>query len=69
MTKTGCITVALAAKAAGDLARTQARTGLGKTGIVNRALSAYEFLAGQAAAGAEVLVRYPDGTERLVTFL
>ena len=65
----GRITVMLAKKAADDLAAVQRRSGLGKTDIVNRALSAWEFLGRQLDAGAEVLVRYPDGTERIVTFL
>ena len=63
------ISVTLVKKAADDLARTQKRTGLGKTDIVNRALSAYEFIDRHMADGAEVLIRYPDGRERLVTFL
>jgi hypothetical protein len=41
------ITVALIPKAAGDLTRLQQRTSLGKTDVVNRAISLYEFLQAQ----------------------
>jgi hypothetical protein len=51
------ITVALIAKAVDDLKRTQARTGLSKTDIVNRALSLYEFLDERLAGGSEILLR------------
>jgi hypothetical protein len=54
------ITVALITKAAEDLTRTQARTGLSKTDIVNRALTLYEFLDARLASGYEILVRHKD---------
>ena len=52
--------------AAGDAAE---RLGLTRTDVINRALQAYAFLEEQIAAGAEVLVRQPDGTVRQVMFL
>jgi hypothetical protein len=54
------ITVALAAKAAGDLRLTQERSGLSKTDVVNRALSLYEFVDSRLAAGDEIMVRNRD---------
>ena len=64
------ITVALIAKAAEDLKRTQARTGLSKTDIVNRALSLYEFLDESLAGGSEILLRHKDtGTTELIRLL
>jgi hypothetical protein len=63
------ITVALVPKAAAGLARLRERTGLSKTGLVNRALQAYGFVEEQMAAGRQLLIRAPDGTVREVTFL
>lgn len=51
------ITVALITKAAEDLRRTQERSGLSKTDIVNRALSLYEFVDSRLAVGDEIIVR------------
>ena len=51
------ITVGLITRAAEDLRRTQARTGLSKTDIVNRALSLYDFIDGALAAGDEIMLR------------
>jgi hypothetical protein len=51
------ITVALVAKAAEDLHRTQERTGLSKTDIVNRALTLYEFIDRKLANGSELVLR------------
>lgn len=62
------ITVTLVPKAADDLAALQERTGLSKTDLVNRALTAYDFIEGQMSAGAEILVRRGDETH-LVAFL
>jgi hypothetical protein len=64
------ITVALIAKAAEDLKRTQARTGLTKTDIVNRALSLYEYFDERLAGGNEILLRDKDtGTIELIRLL
>jgi hypothetical protein len=63
------VTVTLTAKAAAGLARLLRSTGLSKTDIVNDGISLYDFVDQHVTAGAEVLVRYPDGTERWVTFL
>lgn len=62
------ITVALIPKAAGDLARLQDRSGLSKTDITNRAISAYEFLDKLWRDGDELLIRR-GGETLLVTFL
>ena len=51
------ITVPLVAKAASDLQRTVAETGLSETDVVNRALSAYEFIDSEMRAGARIIVR------------
>jgi len=63
------ITVTLGPKAAADLALLRERTGLSKTGLVNRAISLYGFLEEQMAAGRQVLIRPPDGTDQAMTFL
>jgi hypothetical protein len=64
------ITVALVEKAANDLQRLQARTGLSQTDIVNRALSLYEFIDGQLHEGGEVLIRNNStGEDRLLRLL
>lgn len=67
---TGRITVALIPKAAEDLARLQAATGLSKTDIVNRAISLYEFLQAQIDAENDFIVRdRKTGESQLVKFL
>lgn len=64
------ITVALIRKAAEDLQRLHARTGLSKTDIVNRAISVYEFVESEAEAGNNVYVRDKEtGNDQLVRFL
>ena len=60
------ITVALISKAAADLASTHERTNLTQTDIVNRAISLYEFIDSELAAGAEVLLRRADNSTYLV---
>ena len=62
------ITVALIPKAAGDLTRLQERSGLSKTDLVNRAISAYEFLDELWRSSGKLLIRRGDET-LLVTFL
>lgn len=63
------ITVALIPKAADDLARLQATTGLSKTDIVNRAISLYEFLQAQIDADNFVVRDRKTGETQLVKFL
>jgi hypothetical protein len=64
------ITVALIEKAAGGLALLQDRTGLSKTDIVNRAITAYEFLEEQLRDGRDLIVRDREtGETQLVRFL
>ena len=63
------ITVALVAKASGDLARLKERTGLSKTDIVNRAITLYKFIDAQAASDRDILVRAADGAVQLVRLL
>jgi hypothetical protein len=54
------ITVALIPKAAVDLQKLMDRTGLSKTDITNRAITAYEFIEAQIRAGKEVLIVDPE---------
>jgi hypothetical protein len=69
-TGTDRITVALVPKAAGDLTRLQQRTSLGKTDVVNRAISLYEFLQAQIDAGHDIITRdQATGETQLVRFL
>jgi hypothetical protein len=64
------ITVALIPKAGEDLQRLQDRTGLSKTDIVNRAISAYEFFESKMRDGNDLLVRDPEtGEIQIVKFL
>lgn len=64
------ITVALVRKAGEDLQQLQDRTGLSKTDIVNRAISAYEFIDSELEAGNELLIRNPKtGENQRVRFL
>ncbi len=60
------ITVLLISKVAGELERTQRRTELSKTDIVNRAITLYEYLDGERDSGAELLLRRKDGSTYLV---
>lgn len=60
------ITVLLVSKVADDLQRTQKRTDLSKTDIVNRAITLYDFLDGEQDSGAELLLRRQDGSTYLV---
>jgi hypothetical protein len=57
------ITVALVARAADDLKRTQERTGLSKTDVVNRALTLYEFVDSRLASGDEIMLRHKESGE------
>jgi hypothetical protein len=64
------ITVALIPKAGDDLQRLQDRTGLSKTDIVNRAISAYEFFESKMRDGNDLLIRDPQTDEvQIVRFL
>ena len=59
-----------ATSAAADLAELQDRTYLSKTDIVNRAISLYEFVEAQIAAGRVLLVRDTDsGDMQMVKLL
>lgn len=58
------ITVALIPKAATDLQKLLDRTGLSKTDITNRAITAYEFIEAQINAGKEVIISDPETGER-----
>ena len=60
--------MALVHKAADDLHRVQDRTGMSKTDIVNRAISLYEFIDAELAAGSELIIRR-DGTDHIVKLL
>jgi hypothetical protein len=62
------IVVLLVPHVVADLRRTQDRTGLSKTDIINRALSLYEFIEAELSAGAELIVRR-DGQDRLIKLL
>lgn len=63
------ITVALIARAIEDLRRTQERTGLSKTDIVNRALTLYEFIDNRLADGSELLLRSSTGETEQIRLL
>jgi hypothetical protein len=63
------ITVALVPKASADLRRTQRRTELSKTDIVNRAVSLYEFADAEQSDGAELIIRRSSGEEHVVRLL
>lgn len=64
------ITIALVRKAGEDLQQLQDRTGLSKTDIVNRAISVYQFIESNAAAGNDLLVRDKDtGETQLLRFI
>lgn len=54
------ITVSLVAKALADLDRTQQRTQMSKTDIINRAISVYEFIEAELSEGADIIVRRDD---------
>lgn len=49
-------------RAALDLAKACRRSRLSPTDVVNRAITLYEFLDQERAAGTEVLLRRPDGS-------
>lgn len=59
----------LVSKVAEDLERTQGRTDLSKTDIVNRAITLYDFLDGERGSGAELLLRRADGSMYLVELI
>jgi hypothetical protein len=60
------ITVLLISKVVDELYRTQERTDLSTTDIVNRAITLYDFLNGELDSGAELLLRRQDGSTHLV---
>jgi hypothetical protein len=59
------ITMALIAQVSEDLKILQARTGLSKTDVVNRAITLYEFIDAQLRAGKDILVRDQESGETL----
>lgn len=64
------ITVALIPSASEDLRQLQERTGMSKTDIVNRAITLYEFLDAQQAAGNDLIIRdSKTGESQIVRFL
>jgi hypothetical protein len=64
------ITVAVIPDAAADLAALQARTGLSKTDLVNRAVTLYEFTDAQLRGGQDLILRdRKTGETQLVRFL
>jgi hypothetical protein len=62
------ITVSLVPKAFADLQRTQDRTHMSKTDIINRAISVYEFIEAELGEGAEIIV-HRDGRDHYVKLL
>ena len=60
------VNVALIADSAAALAKLQARTGMKKVDIVNRAVQLYEFLEAQMREGRELVVRDENGIDRIV---
>ena len=60
------ITVVLVPQAATDLDATRQRTQLSQTDIVNRAISLYDFIDAQLAAGGELLLRFSEGPTKLI---
>ena len=57
------IGVLLISQAVEDLERTAARGGMSDTDIINRAISLYEFIDEQLAAGKQLLLRDPGNGE------
>jgi hypothetical protein len=65
----GRVTVALLPEASAGLADLAGRTGMGKTDLVNRAISLYAFVTAQLEAGRDLHVRDPEtGEAQLVRF-
>jgi hypothetical protein len=62
------ITTGLVPAAAADLEKTQDRSGLSETDIVNRALTLYEFIDAELSSGAELYLRR-DGRRYIVKLL
>lgn len=64
------VTVPLIPKVSADLRLLQARTNLSTTDLMNRAISAYEFIDQQMETGRDVIIRDPSTKEtQLVRFL
>lgn len=63
------VTVALIPDAAAALAALRDRTGLSRTGLVNRAVTLYGFTDAQLRAGRELIVRDPATGEAQVVRL
>jgi hypothetical protein len=60
------VNVALIADSAAALGKLQARTGMKKVDIVNRAVQLYEFVEAQMREGNELVVRDENGIDRIV---
>ena len=60
------VNVALIADSVTALGKLQARTGMKKVDIVNRAVQLYEFLEAQMREGRELVVRDENGVDRIV---
>lgn len=64
------ISVSLVPKASEELEALQARTGLSKTDIVNRAISLYALIAEEESRGQEILLRdQSTGEKQRLRFL
>jgi hypothetical protein len=57
------ITTALITKSLEALQRSQDRTGLSKTDVVNRAITLYDYIEQQIGEGKELLIRDPETKE------
>jgi hypothetical protein len=60
------LTVTLIPEAVKDLTSACERAKLSRTDVVNRAISLYEFLDAEHAAGAKLLLRRTDGSAYLL---
>jgi hypothetical protein len=63
------ITVALIPKSADDLTRTRDRTNMSKTDIINRAITLYDFVDAEIAAGGQLVIVRPGGDRYLIKLL
>lgn len=63
------ITLNLIAQASQALANLQARSGMNRTDLVNRALTVYDFIDAELAAGRAIVIRDRDGKDQLVKIL
>jgi hypothetical protein len=59
------ISITLIPKVGMDLARARERADLSETDIVNRAITLYDFVDGQLASGAELILRRDGSAHRV----